>query len=325
MQCAPGSNTEHELRKPMKIQLGDAVVTSIYERDLDNVPFIIPDAQPEALTELAWLRPHYVDAAGEPLGVVQAFVIQTVGHVVLVDCCIGDCKDITVIEAWAHSRTGFLDRLRAAGFEPGQIDLVLCTHMHPDHVGWNTSWTDEGWRPTFPNARYLFARSEFEHWQKVILTPVPTPDEQADVVEHALAQFHQTQINVFAQSIRPIVAAGLVDLVDLPTEVVAGVSLVPTPGHTPGHLSIRVQSVGEEALISGDTFHHPCQIARPGWASLSDDDPDQSIATRRELLADLADMPITFIGTHFAPPCHGRIISDRVGGYRFQPAPEDDH
>ena len=304
----------------MKIRCGSAVVSSIYERDLDEISFLIPEAEPAALATIPWLQPHYVDDTGQPRGVVQAFVIELDRKVILVDCCVGDDKDITVVEAWAHSRSGFLERFTSAGFDPNHVDIVLCTHLHVDHVGWNTTWTGDGWTPTFPNARHIVVRNELEYWQKTNTTPAPQPKEQPDIVEHVLAQFHQTQVKVYEQSVQPIIDAGLIDLVDAPTEVIPGVSLTPTPGHTPGHSSIWLRSAGENVFISGDSFHHPCQIANPKWAARSDDDQDLSTETRRRLLAELNNSSTTFVGTHFAAPCHGSIVStDGSDGYRFEP------
>ncbi|MEU7816900.1 MBL fold metallo-hydrolase [Pseudonocardia sp. NPDC049154] len=302
----------------MNLRIGSATVTTVRERDLPELAVVVPEARPEALAAIDWLQPHYVDETGNPRGVVQAFVIECEGTVIVVDSCIGDDKDITVVEEWAHSKTGFLERFHAAGFDPERVDVVLSTHLHLDHVGWNTTWTGGAWVPTFPHARHYVARAELEHWRQVRDTPAAEPGTDADELEHLLSLFRGTQACVYEQSVQPVIDAGLVELVDPPTEVASGVTLVPTPGHTPGHISIRVRSDGEELFISGDAFHHPSQIANPTWSAVSDDDPVEGVATRRRLLRELADSPTIVLGTHFAAPSHGRIVTDAAGGHRFE-------
>ena len=150
------------------------------------------------------------------------------------DTCVGNDKDLEFIAEW-HGRTGpFLEDLADAGFPRESIDTVLCTHLHVDHVGWNTVKVDGQWRPTFSGARYLVARREWEHWS-----------EQGDAVTRT----------VMSQSVLPVWDAGLVDLVDVDQRVADEVWLEPTPGHTPGHVSVRVSSRGENAVITGDMIH----------------------------------------------------------------------
>jgi glyoxylase-like metal-dependent hydrolase (beta-lactamase superfamily II) len=166
----------------------------------------------------------------------------------------------------------------------------MCTHLHVDHVGWNTMLVDGKWAPTFPNARYLMGRIEFGHWR----------DQTAQPEQRA----------VFADSVAPVFEAGLVDLVEIDHRVCDEVSFVPTLGHTPGHVSIRISSKGEEALITGDFIHHPCQMARPEWASAADFDQVASTKTRRDVFERLAGGPTLVIGTHFATPTAGRVVRD---------------
>ena len=143
---------------------------------------------------------------------------------------------------------------------------------------------DGQWRPTFPKARYLIGRVEFAHWTRL--------HEREDMAA------------VFADLVTPVIAAGLVDLVETDHRICDEVSLIPTPGHTPGHVSVRIASEGEAALITGDFMHHPCQIARPDWSSTADCDPAGAQLTREQMLTGLADTPVLVIGTHFAgaPP-----------------------
>jgi glyoxylase-like metal-dependent hydrolase (beta-lactamase superfamily II) len=183
----------------------------------------------------------------------------------------------------------FLEDLDKAGYPAAQIDTVICTHLHIDHVGWNTRLVDGRWVPTFPHARYLLARREWEHWS-------------ADT-----DRWNQT---ILADSVRPIFDAGLVDLVEADHAVDAAVRLEPTPGHTPGHVSVHVRSRGEEAVITGDLVHHPAQFARPHWGASVDWDRAMADRTRRAFMERYADTPVLVIGTHFAGPTAGRLVRD---------------
>jgi glyoxylase-like metal-dependent hydrolase (beta-lactamase superfamily II) len=225
---------------------------------------------------------------------VHALVVDTGEHRILVDTCIGNDKERNVPN-WSHLQTHFLQDLEAAGYAPDTIDTVLCTHLHVDHVGWNTMLVDGQWVPTFPNARYLFARTEWEHW-----------DANDDETVYG---------PVLADSVRPVVEAGLVDLVDMDHRVCPEVCLEPTPGHTPGHVSVHIRSGGAEALITGDCIHHPVQMTRPDWCSSADVDQAQGLQTRETLLQRYVDQDILIIGTHFATPTAGHIKHLEVGGY----------
>jgi glyoxylase-like metal-dependent hydrolase (beta-lactamase superfamily II) len=250
--------------------------------------FILPDATPEAVRSLGWLHPHFTDERGRLRMSVHALVVDTPERRILVDTCVGNDK-MRSIPAWSGLRGPFLRDLEAAGCPPASVDTVLCTHLHVDHVGWNTVLMDGRWVPTFPRARYLIARTEYEHWRS----------RRGD--DHAAA---------FADSVQPVWDAGLVDLIATEHRLCDEVSLVPTPGHTPGHASVRIASEGEEALITGDFVHHPCQMARLDWASSADDDPERARRTRRETFARLAGTQTLVIGTHFATPTAGRVVRD---------------
>jgi glyoxylase-like metal-dependent hydrolase (beta-lactamase superfamily II) len=177
--------------------------------------------------------------------------------------------------------------MTAASFAPDSIDTVLCTHLHVDHVGWNTKLVDGKWLPAFPNARYVFGRTEYEHWRH----HSDEPDKAA----------------VFNDSVQPIIEAGKADLVASGFRVCDEITLIPTPGHSPGHMSLHIHSAGEQGLITGDVAHHPCQMAHLDWSSTADSDPVQSIVTRRELFGRFADTPTLVIGGHFNA---GRIQRD---------------
>ena len=289
--------------------IGDARITAVVEQSL-SMGGLIPKAKPDALSEIPWLTPHYVDAAGQMLGLVQCFVIQLGGKTIVVDTCVGDEKDLPSDPAWHKKTFGLLGKFRDAGFDPAQVDVVLCTHLHLDHVGINTHLVDGKWVPTFPNARYLFARDEYEYWAAEAKAEPVDPATFERPFDRYRAGFQATQRLVHQQSVEPIIAAGLADLVDAPFEVCPGVTLVPTHGHTPGHVSVEVASHGAKALITGDAFHHPCQIARAEWDTVADYDRAGSTATRRRVLDELSGSETIMLGTHFAEPSGGRIVAD---------------
>lgn len=272
----------------MRWKIGDATVTKVVELETAGIgSFVLPQAAPEVVDEISWLRPHFLDAEGNLLMSVHALVVESGGQRIVVDTCLGNDKERTFPE-WSHLQGSFLQDLEAAGTSRERVDQVVCTHLHVDHVGWNTMLVEGEWRPTFPNARYLFGRIEWDYWQN-------EPEEFGPVV---------------TDSVRPIVDMGLADLVEMDHKLTDEVWLEPTPGHTPGHVSVRIRSAGEDAVITGDMIHHPCQIARPEWSSFVDYDADQSRETREEFLARYGDQPVLVIGTHFVTPTAGRIVRD---------------
>jgi glyoxylase-like metal-dependent hydrolase (beta-lactamase superfamily II) len=197
---------------------------------------------------------------------------------------------------WNNLQSTLLEDLGELGFESERVDRVVCTHLHFDHVGWNTVLEDGRWVPTFPNARYLMAELEWEFWKS-------EDDPFAPEAKH--------------DSILPVFEAGLVDLVDTGHRITDDVRLIPTPGHTPGHVSVLVSSRGEEAIITGDLFHHPLQMAHPDWKDVADVDSETAHKTRVEFLERYADAPVLILGTHFASPTAGHIVRDG-DAYRFQ-------
>lgn len=301
----------------MPITVGSITIDPVYEQPLDAVAVVVPDAQAAALKQIPWLAPPFIDAEGNPQGVIQAFVVRTGDKIVLIDPAVGDDKDISVVPEWNHNTTGFLERLADAGVQPEDVDIVVSTHLHLDHVGWATRLTENGWKPTFPNARYLFMGVEFRHWEAESKQTVVRLGADEPEVEHVLALFRETQISTFEQSVRPVQEAGLIDLIDEYGEIAPGVTLVSTPGHTPAHTSVSIRSGDDHLFLTGDAFHHPGQIAHPEWAALSDVDGEQSTATRRRILAEFVDTPTIVLGNHFAQPSMGRIVSDGSGGYIF--------
>jgi len=294
----------------MHWNVGRARITAIAEQPLRDIEGLIRKARGEELDAISWLSPHFRDADGKMRGVIQMFVVELNGATVIVDTCIGDGKNVPV-DAHAHlAHMGLMDKFRENGFAPEQVDYVLCTHMHFDHVGLNTHKVDGIWVPTFPNARYLFARAEYDHWMAENKRPIADPEKEEHPGRRAAILFQMTQVNVHSESIAPVFEAGLADIVEPPCEPVPGFRLRPTPGHTPGHVSIEIRSDDAAALITGDSFHHPCQIARSDWYSVADADRAMSCTTRAEILNDLEGTDCLFIGSHFSEPTAGHIVRD---------------
>lgn len=277
--------------------VGEVRVTEIPEITTTSAAhWLLPDAVAEKVQEVAWMQPHYATPEGKVHMTIRALVVEDGERRILVDTCLGNDKERPV-PAWNLLDGPFLDDLTAAGFPADTIDTVLCTHLHVDHVGWNTRLVDGDWVPTFPNARYLFADAEWEHWQR--------EDSGMDQV-------------LRADSIQPVIDAGLVDLVAVDERLTDHVRLVPTPGHTPGHVSVQIESAGDRAVITGDLSHMVIQAAHPEWGSAFDVDPAQAEATRRAFFADHADTDVLVLGTHWEP-CANHVKSDG-DVWRVQPA-----
>ncbi|WP_371515732.1 MBL fold metallo-hydrolase [Kitasatospora sp. NBC_01300] len=284
--------------------VGDVTVHRVDETLLPPAtgPWLLPEATPEVVTGHDWLHPHFADREGVLHLDSHSFAFAVGGLRVLVDTGIGNGKE-RANPAWHRLRTDYLERLTAAGFPPDSVDLVILTHLHADHVGWNTREVNGEWVPTFPNARYLTSRAEREFW--------------------AGYDMEEARRQMFLDSVIPVERAGLLDLVDVPAEgveIAPGLRLIPTPGHTPGHVAVELTSRGETALITGDCIHHPVQLAHPAIGACVDIDPRQSEASRRELLGSLAGTDTLLLGTHFAPPTAGRVLTDG-DAYRLLPVP----
>ncbi len=274
-------------------QIGDVRVTRLVEINAHEDPFTMlsTECEPDMGRHYPWLAPHFVTPDWRMKISFQAFVVHTPQHTIVVDTCIGEGR-VRDYDIFTNMQSDYLNDLVAAGYDPDTVDFVLCTHLHFDHVGWNTRQENGRWVPTFPNARYLFGRDEYQHWQAA---------RQAGDNSH---------IGHFADSVDPVVEAGLVDLIGSDHQVCAEVSLFPTPGHTPGHVSVMIRSRGEDAVITGDLMHHPIQLARPDLPMNADSDKALGVATRTGFCQRFADTGVTIIGSHFCDPGAGYIVSD---------------
>ena len=270
--------------------VGDVKITSILE-SADRIPWapLFPSETSELYKKYDWLVPRFVTPEGKIILAVQAFVVCAGRRRIVVDTCVGNGK-LRELEHCSNLQTAFLKDLTAAGFPPETIDTVLCTHLHFDHVGWNTQWVNGRWVPTFPKARYLFGRREWEYCQ-------------------ALLREKSTDIRHILDSVQPILEAGLADLVESNHRLTDEIWLEPTHGHTPGHVSVHISSQGQEAVITGDVFHNPIQFAEPEICSVGCVDKEMSRKTRREFLSRYENGAVRVFAVHFNDPV-GRIVRD---------------
>ncbi len=282
----------------MHWQIGDARITRVRETDLNQftAESYLRIQRRELDPYRAWLAP-YLGPQDELLMSVHAFCIEVDGLRIVVDTCIGNDRRFgpgPFMEIFNGLHTGFLDDLGAAGFGRDAVDVVVCTHLHVDHVGWNTVEEDGEQVPTFRRARYLMAKADIAHWQ-------------AD----------SGPLNPFAISVAPLLARGVVDAVDPEHRISESVRLWPSPGHTPGHVSVRIESRGEVALITGDMVHTPLQLAVPEWSSIADTDAAEAERSRRRLLREVGGGAALVLGTHFPGKTAGRVLREG-SGWRFE-------
>ncbi len=276
-----------------KWQIGNIKVTRILEMcdPLRKPTEWFPECTDEAIApHLHWLVPRSISpATGRLIVPIQSYLLRTRHHTILVDGCVGNNKTCKYsgFSHWHDRNNGtFLQQLALAGVTPEQIDYVLCTHLHIDHCGWNTRLIDGRWVPTFPNARYIMARREYEAAQAAS----GNPEERT-----------------FEDNVQPIVEAGRAVFVEMDHALDDEIWLEPTPGHTAGHVAIRVRSHGVEAVFSGDIMHWPMQCIYPGWNHRIDTDPEQARRTRRTFLEAYSESGRIVMTSHFPLPSVGTI------------------
>jgi glyoxylase-like metal-dependent hydrolase (beta-lactamase superfamily II) len=264
----------------MHWKVGKVRITKVVELEtIGSTRFILPLASHEEIQKLPWLIPHFATEEGRLKMSIHSLVVETPSHRIVVDTGLGNDKQGRNVPTWNERNGPFLDTMTAAGFPPDSIDTVLCTHLHVDHVGWNTRLVDGKWVPTFAKARYVFGKTEYEHWRD----HSQSPDKAA----------------VFNDSVKPIMDAGRAELIASDATLTDEITMIPTPGHSPGHMSIHIRSDGEEGLLTGDVAHHPCQMAHLDWSSTADSDARQSTVARRELFSRFADRPVLVVGGHY--------------------------
>ena len=274
------------------VRVGSVEVIPISDGSFRRSPAqFFPDV-PEAAWEL--YRDHLDDHGQLGLN-LGSFLLRADGRTLLVDTGLG-----TRAAPGDLGGPRLPDRLREAGVSPEQVEYVLTTHMHFDHTGWNTVDTDDGPAPMFPRARYLVQRAEWEFWMQ------PAGVETPHLTERAVELLEQTA--------RPLAQAGLLEPVEGEHAPVPSVRFLPTPGHTPGHACILIDSGSERAVILGDVAHTPVQVTEPAWSIGADVDKEQGRRTRAALWDRIEEHGLTVCAGHFAPPNVGRFV--RVAGKR---------
>jgi glyoxylase-like metal-dependent hydrolase (beta-lactamase superfamily II) len=249
-----------------------------------------------------WLAPrYYAPEQGRLIASIHSWLIRMNGLIILVDACSGNHKPRPGMPRFDNLNTPYLDRLRAAGVQPEEIDLVLCTHLHIDHVGWNTRLDNGRWVPTFPKARYVMSRTDHAFWAEASRDP-------------ARAEFER---NTYNDSVLPIVEAGLAEMVDGEHDLGRGLMIRPSPGHTPGHIRIDLESDGKRAMFSGDALHNPVQVPLWRWNSRFCEDLEQARTSRHDLLADCAEQHALLMPAHFAPP-HAAFIAAKGNSFALE-------
>jgi glyoxylase-like metal-dependent hydrolase (beta-lactamase superfamily II) len=237
-----------------------------------------------------------MDPSGALLFPVQSYLVRTAHHTILIDSCVGNDKQRPNRPAWhMKSDDAYMRALGALGVAVEDIDFVMCTHMHSDHVGWNTRLVNGRWVPTFPNARYLFTRKELEAW------------------EQGHPKFPRFPLE---DSVLPVIAAGQAEMVTSDYALDDEVWLEPTPGHTPDHFAICLASGGQRAVMCGDIMHSPVQCLYPEWTAWPDWDPELAKRTRRSFMERYGDTDTLVCTAHFPLPSTGRIVAER-GAFRF--------
>ena len=257
-----------------------------------DIGFLLPDADAEAVdAHRSWMEPRFLEpGTGRLIMAVQSYVLRTRHHVILVDSCVGNDKERRFHAPWSgRSGTDYLNRLGAVGLSVEDVDFVMCTHLHADHVGWNTRLVDGRWVPTFPNARYVFARTEFDYWSELNKKGKKYSDGCID------------------DSVLPVVEAGQAEIVADDHAFDDSIRFEPTPGHTPGHVSIQLSGGGQTAVISGDVIHTPVQCREPAWSAIGCTDRRQSAATRAAFLDRHSETDTLIMTSHFPSPSVGHV------------------
>jgi len=271
-------------------RVGDATIMKVTERQLSlNASTLFSDFEPAVICEhRSWLAGDHLDASEENLILnVHTWVVRNGGRTILVDTGIGNHKNRPFGDVFHQLETPYLQDLALVGVNPGDVDLVLLTHLHVDHVGWNTRLQNGKWVPTFPNARYVLATVEREFY-----------DTAAG----------EKRRMVFDDSVLPVIEAGLTDEIGADGgEYLPGIRFHPTPGHSPGHMSIEIESAGALALFTGDVWHHPIQVYRPHWNSMFCADLEHATRSRRWVLEHAVRTGATLFTPHFAGTSAGTV------------------
>jgi len=275
----------------LKFSVGDLTIHRIVEQETTLLPALeaLPGLKPDVLAEhRSWLRQQ--NALDETDGLIlcfQSYIVRTPHHTILIDSCIGNHKPRPQRPIWdMKTDDTYMHALAAAGVSVDDIDFVMCTHLHADHVGWNTQLQDGRWVPTFPKARYVFAKTELDYWtERNAQAPVPP----------------------FVDSVLPVVEAGCHEVVGDDHQIGDHVRILPTPGHTPGHVAFTFGRGKDDAVFTGDLMHSPIQTLHPELSARFDVDQAQAAATRRSFLERYCDTDTLCCTAHFPSPSVGKI------------------
>ena len=276
-------------------KVGKAILTRIEETYLAVYPFrdIFPELTDALFKEHGhWLAPDHYDPETDKIKLsVHSWLLQLDGRKILIDGCCGNQKSRPERPFWNMLDTPWLDRLAAAGARPDEIDLVMCTHLHHDHVGWNTQLRDGKWVPTFPNARYVFSKLDFDYFHKLDSDPANKPAE----------------FGSFRECVMPVVEAGRADLVTGPHRLNEFIEILPAGGHSPGHFYFRLNVGGSRGMITGDVFHHLLQIYYPDWNFPKNSDAQEARVSRRRVFDEAAASDAMVFPGHVGAPFAGHI------------------
>lgn len=285
--------------------IGSIKVTRIEEWQGSFAP---PDQLFKGYTEEGWsplqqeFTPEYFDpASGKLYAFLQSWVLDTGQTRILFDTGAGNDKERPNLPIFSNLKTDFLSNLRSAGYEAGDIDIVVCSHIHVDHVGWNTQLIDGRWEVTFRNAQYVLPMADRDYWDPAVADR--TPGEIGVMVNQGM----------FEDSVRPLMGTGRIVWSADGFEVAPGIVLHAFPGHTPGSMVMKVRSGGEEAMFVGDVVHHPAQIYNPDWNSQFCENQDGARISRRRMLDDAAQSEALIIPAHFGGDHMVRVVRDGTG------------
>jgi glyoxylase-like metal-dependent hydrolase (beta-lactamase superfamily II) len=287
---------------PMRrIRLGAVTITPVIQLHYRVPPLrFFPDLDLATIDEDAWYwQPPYCEDGFLVID-MGGFVVRTPERTVLIDAGVGNGKD-RPNPVFRDRRDGWFAALRRAGVRPDEVDTVVFTHLHVDHVGFATRLDGSDWVPAFPNARYLTTAAELAHW---------TGDSAAS----ELARLG----DYVADSVLPLHAAGVLDVAEPDRRICDEVRLRPAAGHTPGNVCVEVASGGRRAVFAGDMVHHALQLAHPAKSTDYCVDRDRASEARQELLRDVADRDVLLFPAHFPNSAPGRVVTDRAGGYRYE-------
>jgi len=285
------------------VRIGKFQVDRVVETEGAFAPidFVLPKVNlAQVNSQRHWIRPRYLTEDNLLVMSFHSYVLTTAHHRILIDACVGNDKHRPTRPGWHQQQGKYLHNLAALGLAPEDIDFVCCTHLHADHVGWNTKMHNGQWVPTFPKARYVFARQEYTYWEQAhrealeLAEPVPNHGS-------------------FADSVLPVMEANQAELVDENFEFEDGIHLSPAPGHTPGTCCLHARSQDAHGIFSGDILHTPVQLLDLSWSSRFCDDPLQSARTRHSMVTSVADTDTVIFAAHFPNPTAGRIATQDGG------------